>query len=125
MNQILDRDALKAACFAVARSTMWDRRPVDVASIDAVAERLCLIAVEYEEFVQGQERDPNLVTRAVVYLSHIHAIPPMRDDTTWFSDMLAALVELACPNAVASRESDAFYRDIEDGLAVSRGRFDS
>jgi hypothetical protein len=125
MRKPLDREALKAACFDVARTTMWDRRPIDVASIDAVAGSCFSIALDYLDFVQGQSRDPNLVTRAVMYLSRIHAIPPMRSDTTWFSDMLAVLIELACPNAQGAAESESFYRDIEEGIAVSRGQFDS
>jgi hypothetical protein len=123
MIRTLDRDPLRAACFAVARNTMWDRRPVDVASIETVADRLFSIAVDHGEFVQEQKRDPNLISRAVLYLSHIHAIPPMRDDTTWFSDMLTVLIELACPNALGSRDLDSFYRDIEDGITCSRGNF--
>ena len=47
----------------------------------------------------------------------------MRDDTTWFSDMLAVLIELACPNAQGSSESEPFYRDMEAGIAISRSRF--
>ena len=47
----------------------------------------------------------------------------MREDTTWFSDMLAVLIELACPNSHGSSESASFYRDIEAGIANPRGEF--
>jgi hypothetical protein len=120
MTKTLDRDALKAACFEAARTAMWDRRPVDVASIDAVASQFFSIALDHEQFVQGQDRDPDLITRGVSYLSRTHAIPPVRNDTTWFSDTLAVLIELACPNAQGSSESESFYLDIEAGIAVSR-----
>ena len=49
------------------------------------------------QFVDGQGRNPNLIVRAVRYLGGSHAIPPMRGDTRWFEEMLAALIELACP----------------------------
>ena len=106
----LGRDELKAACYQVATNTMWDRRPVDVEAIQTVAAELVKIAEFHEEFVIGQGRDPNLIIRAVGYLNYVHAMPPMRDDTRWFDDMLRVLVELACPNSVGSRELEPFSR---------------
>ena len=94
------------------------------AAIDAVAAKFFSIALYYGDFVHGQDRDPNLIARAVAHLGRIHAIPPMRGDTMWFSNMLAVLIELACPNALGSKESEPFYRDIEAGIAVSRGGFE-
>jgi len=49
----------------------------------------------------------------------------MNDDTTWFADMVEALVELACPNTGMTREAAAFFYDIETGIAVSRALIDS
>jgi hypothetical protein len=120
----LNREELKAACYEVATNTMWERRPVDVASIEAVAAQFFKIAEENEEFIVGQGRDPNLIVRAVRYLNHAHAMPPMRDDTHWFYDMLQVLIELACPNTGASRELEAFYQDIEEGIAESRADYE-
>jgi hypothetical protein len=51
MKKSLDRDALKTTCFEAARTTMWKHRPVDVASIEAVAAQLFSIALDHEEFV--------------------------------------------------------------------------
>jgi hypothetical protein len=118
--QKLDQKELKVACFGVARNTMWDRRPIDVAKIEFVADQLYKIAIDYNDFITEQRRDPNIITRAVMYLSTTHAIPPMRDDIRWFSDMLAVLVELACPNTIGSNGSDQFYHDIEKGIASSK-----
>lgn len=123
MPEVLDRQALWDACYEVARRTMWERRPVDAASITALAGEFARIGQEHEEFIVAHNRDPNLIVRAIEYLAGSHAIPPMRDDTRWFSDMLAALVELACPNAILSREQDQFLRDIEHGIATSRSRY--
>jgi hypothetical protein len=67
---------------------MWDLRPIHVRSIENVSDQFFKTAVEHEEFIIGQERDPNLITRAVTYLAHTYAIPPMRDDTHWSQDML-------------------------------------
>lgn len=120
---ILNRDELRAVCFEVARETMHEKRPVDVGLIQDLADQFFRGAADYEDFVAGQNRDPNLIIRAVRYLLSRHAIPPMRDDTRWFGDMLDALLELACPNTIADPEDDAFFRDIETGLAIARSSF--
>ena len=61
----LDKTALRNACRDVARTTMWDTQPVDVGAIEKLADRFLAIALDHEEFVVGQNRDPNLITRAV------------------------------------------------------------
>ena len=119
----LNREELKAACYEVATNTMWERRPIDVASIEAVAAQFFKIAEDHEEYVVELGRDPNLIIRAVRYLNHVHAMPPMRDDTDWFYEMLQVLVELACPNTAGSPELEAFYRDIEEGIASLRADY--
>lgn len=119
----LNREELKAVCYEVATNTMWAQRPVDVASIEAVSARFFKIAQEQEQFVTELDRDPNLIVRAVRYLNHAHAMPPMRDDTQWFYDMLRVLIELACPDTGASPELEAFFRDIEEGIATSRNEY--
>jgi hypothetical protein len=120
----LDHDELKAACYEVATNTMWDRRPVDVDSIQAVSAKFVEIAEFHEQFVTGQGRDPNLIIRAVRYLNHVHAMPPMRDDTRWFNDMLQVLIELACPSEEASADLEGFFEDIETGMAQSRAYYE-
>jgi hypothetical protein len=102
---------------------MWGRRPSSAATIDDAADHLFNIAIEHEEFVVSQGRDPNLITRAVTYLAHAHAIPLIREDTRCFSGMLNVLIELACPKGKPS-QFDAFYRDVTQGVAISRADFD-
>ena len=121
----LDRDELKAACYEVATNTMWERRPIDVEAIQAVAAEFVKTAEFHEEFVIGQGRDPNSIIWAVRYLNYVHAMPPMRDDTRWFDDMLQVLVELVCPNSVGSRELEPFFQDIEQGIANYRTGYDN
>jgi len=121
----LNRDELKDACYGVATNTMWDLRPVDVDEIQAVADQFFRIAEQQAQFVSEQGRDPNLVVRAVRYLNHAHAIPPMRADTRWFDDMLQVVIELACPDGAGSLELERFYRDIEEGIAISRSDYEA
>jgi len=120
----LDRDELKAACYAVAANTLWFRSPVDVQSIQAAADLFFKTALEHEEFLIEQGRDPNLIVRAVRYLDHVFAVPPPKNETQWFYEVLYLLVELACPNTGASRDQELFYQDIEEGIAESRADYD-
>jgi hypothetical protein len=119
----LDPTALKNACNVIARNTKWDRRPVDVASTDILASAFEQTALGFQEFVLDQGRDPNLIVRTVEYLQ-VHAMPPMRDDISWFTDMLTALIELTCPNFSGSPEHEDFYRDIEEGIAQARADYE-
>lgn len=112
--------ALKQACLAVAKRIAWRDGPVDEVLAASFAEILYKEALFHEEFIRGQDRDPNMITRAVSYLAHAHAIPPIGVDVFWFREMLSALVELACPNTPGRREDEQFYRDIEEGLQILR-----
>ena len=114
----LDYNLLKTTCFEIAKSTMYDLRPVNVSSIDDVATRFFKIVVKHEEYIISNGRDPNMLIRAVQYLNHHHAIPPMKDDTKWFEDMLEALIELVCPNTETNLKEDAFLHDIEEGISA-------
>lgn len=119
----MDEEALKTACFLVAKTTKWKRKPQGVESIQHLANQFFEIAKDYEEFVCGQGRDPNLITRAVLYLANVHAIPPMQENTEWFKNMMDILIELACPNTQPALENEMFYKDIEAGISNARAGF--
>jgi hypothetical protein len=85
------------------------RRNVRKKEIDALAEKYYRIAHVQLQFITEQNRDPNLLVRAVRYLAHTHALPPMGKDTEWFSDMLGVLIELACPNTGLPPPSPCSY----------------
>ena len=117
----LNTEALHAACRAVAEQTLWKpagEKKTTEKDIEALAGQLSDIALDRLEFITTQGRDPNLLVRAVRYLAHTHAIPPMRNDTGWFVDMLEVLVELACPNTNLPRGGKAFVVDLRRGLSA-------
>ena len=110
-------DELRQACFDVARTTKWSRKPVDSAEITVLADKLYEIA-------KGQvspeiEIDLPLITRAVRYLGQVHASPPMDDDTGWFYDMLRVVLEIARPNTGVEEENKEFLRDMLQGIEQS------
>jgi hypothetical protein len=121
----LDRSALKQACFDLAADILQERRPIDVEEIQELADQYFKIAAKpvLEEFILGQDRDPNLVLLVVHYLGHRHAIPPLRDDVRWFQEMFECLVELACPNCGGQEEDEQFFKEIEEGIATCRADY--
>jgi len=119
----LDHEGLRAACFELARAIRWKKDPVDEVIARAMVEMFYREAVFHEEFLVGQGRDPNIITRAVRYLALKHAIPPMGEDPAWFRNMVEVLVELACPNQGVTAEHEAFFQDIEQGIAEARGDY--
>lgn len=112
----LDHEALRAACFEAARKTMEDARPTDVAKIRRLADTFYLFARDHVKRIREQERDPDILVRAVSYLARTHAIAQMHDSTEWFFFMLRALMELACPEMGTSGETPAFLADVEEGI---------
>ena len=117
----LNTEALHAACLGVARETLWKPKGEKKSTVkerEALAEKLHSIALTHLEFITEEGHDPNLLVRAVRYLAHTHAIPPMRDDTGWFVDILQVLIELACPNTNLPPKGKAFILDLRRGLSA-------
>src|SRR5262245_1160403 len=108
-----DTTDLDAACFELARATKWAQRPVDADDIRRHAARLSGIA--RDQICEPLGRDVALLTRAVHYLLNAHAIPPMGDDTHWFSDMLSAVLEIARPNTGQDGKGREFLNDMLEG----------
>lgn len=120
----LDSEALDGACFALARALLWQKGPVSIEPIKEVASSLARTAREHADYLTGQQHDPNIVTRALEYLEHHHAMPTGNAEV-WARTALEILIELACCNTEPSSASEPFYRDIEAGLARSRDGYSS
>jgi len=118
----LNYEALQSACFAAAKETMWDVRPTDVRKIENLAKEFYNIALSHLNQILEHGRDADILVRAVAYLAHTHAIPPMHDNREWFLFMLRSLVELSCPKTIQTSESSAIFSDIEWGIALARGK---
>jgi hypothetical protein len=109
---------LYQACFEMARTTKWSRKPTDTDEIAALAKSFSEIAKERAEYGTELGIDIPLVTRAVCYLGQAHATPPLGDDTQWFSYMLDAVLEIARPNSALNGEGRAFLRDMLHGIGT-------
>lgn len=109
----LDNDALKNVCLEVARKIRWKDNPVDEVLAKATVALYFNKAIQYEQYLIDQGRDPNIIVRAVRYIAHKHVIPPMEGNVSAFADMLEVLIELTCPSSGADEEHEPFLKDIE------------
>lgn len=117
--RVLDMAALRAACQEVAKSTLWQApEPYDIGDIidsDQIARTVEAYVAEARRQAQDLAEaghDPNIVTRAVVYLAHEHAIPPMKEDLRWFRNALDVLIRLVNPLAPPTRAAAWIMNDL-------------
>ena len=113
-------DALRIACTELARSMRTGQSTIDNVISDAMVDRYMKAAQEYEDFVVGQERDPNLLVHIVRYMAAVHAIPPVEGSLNWFHNVFHVLLELACPNAGVDAMQEPFFREVQLGIQASR-----
>ena len=120
----LDRVALQAACYELARSIRWKDTPVDEVLARGMVDLYVKEATHHEQYLEGRGRDPNFIVHAVRYLAHVHAIPPLEGNFSWFTDSLDILVELACPNSGVSEAQRPFFEELAKGIAESRADYE-
>jgi hypothetical protein len=101
----------------MARATKWVQKPIDASELTGFASRLARISKNF--LSEELEIDEALVARAVGYLTQVHAIPPMDEDTRWFTEMLRAILEIARPNTVVDEDNKEFLRDLLHGIEQS------
>lgn len=115
----LDVQALRRACGDVARSVMWDLRPVDTDRIQNLADRFFEEASKRATLIEAPD-DPNAIVRAIWFLNSTYAVPPMKDDASWFGHALELLVQIVYPLSAPDRDVLAFLADLEAGIVRSR-----
>ena len=113
-----DIENLKAACFELAQTMLWQREPVGAADIQNSANRLIEVAERHVHDSDTFLIDVELIARAVRYIVQAHATPH-GEDLIWFDHTLRALLEVARPNAEISGNALMFVSDMRDRLAVS------
>ena len=121
---------LRRECEAIAENvlTNYDEpeliRPQDIWSSedrDRLAQRYYDIALHQVDCARRYDGDPEVVMRAVRYLGR-QAIPPLRDDPSWFLHCLILLLELARPTGPVGPEGEPFFDDIRRGMKEAEKR---
>ncbi len=119
MAQQLYKGALNDACVELAKQVLWTANGVSNDIVETLAAKFQDEALQSVDFIVGQDRDPNILTRAIHYLADSHAIPPMGSDVNWFRLMLSCVMELAVPNAGLTIKGAEFLTDMQVGIAES------
>jgi len=118
----LDEDLLRDASRDLARVVLAAGQPqVSNDILETLAARFEREAADFAPMVARAGRDPNLLTRAIIYITDAHALPLMGTDMDWFRQTLACLVELAVPGIALSERGGAFLQDVQVGIEQSLG----
>jgi len=115
----LDMEALRSACFHAAQVALQSKMPVDISKLQNLADSFLEIASEKILYIEGTDRDPNILVRAVDYLRRAHAFY-IGENLEKFEICLETLLELACPTIYQTANSIKFARDVEEGIAILR-----
>jgi len=118
MTQQMFKGALNDACLEVAKQVLWTPEGASNDVIETLAAKFQKVALDHVDFIVGQGRDPNIITRAIHYLE-VHAIPPMGTDIRWFKFMLNCVIEMAVPNSGLNSKQAEFLKDIQTGIDES------
>ncbi|MGW8306361.1 MAG: hypothetical protein ACWGIK_11145 [Achromobacter pulmonis] len=113
----MDYVEFEAACREVAKATLWTRGEPSADIIETQTHKLMKRCESNIAYIADMGRDPNMLTRAVRYIAHTHAIPPMGTGIEWFASTVECLIELAVPNTGQTAESSAFLHDVQEGIS--------
>jgi len=114
----LNESDLRKACYDIARVTSWRHNDTQSTSLDAIAAKAARyqsLALDHVEYLSNSGVDPNVLVGIVSYLS-MHAVPPMEDNESCFTDMLDVLVQLFAPNCEIGGEMKQFLIQLRDAI---------
>lgn len=116
-------EMIREACFDLSVSLMWEKESLTAdtilahtAELNAMAEEFYKISLWHMQNIEDEARQGEIVVRIIRYIDAAHAIPPLRGNIKWFDYTLAALVELASPNAGLTKSDGKVLEDFEDGI---------
>jgi hypothetical protein len=116
----LDLAALGRACWELAHDHLLSTDPnVDAWLCQTLAEKYTNEALFHQDYLVERGRDPNILVGAVRYLMNHHSVPPLARNGSWFRDMLAVLVEIACPHAGSRDDEVSLYAELQRGIEES------
>lgn len=117
----IDLPALQIACRTLARQGSWSEQGTPEIALAQLAGEFARLANEQVVSLIESGRDPNIVTRAIAYLTYTHVVPSDGLAKWWFAEMLTCLLELAVPTMIQTPESGSFLLDVREGIAELTG----
>lgn len=113
----MDEKGLLAACTHLARQVLYSNGSESKDVVETLAGKFLAICQQHQDYVRGNRESDDVIENSVWYLADVHAIPPMGISTSWFSEVMSVLIELAVPNAALGENSARVIPQIQEGIA--------
>ena len=107
---------IEEACFKVARTNMWENKPIDASPIIKYQQDMIVLALEALEHFESLGATEQDIANAIHYIEQIYALPPIKNNRAWFESTLRTILELAFPNSAVSGEAAMFAQKLMSGL---------
>ncbi len=107
---------IEEACLEVARTNMWDNRPVDAFPMIEYQKEMVAIALRALESFEGLGATEQDVADAIHYIEQVYALPPIGNDLDWFDKTLFTILEPAFPNSSVSGAAARFAEKLVSGI---------
>jgi len=114
----LNEEALKDACDLLARAMLSTAGDGSRDIVETVSTQLMDLAHQHVLFIEQMGRDPNILVRVIVYMTHVHGLP-FGADIKRVGTMLDCLLELAVHNVGLTHNSALFLADVGLGVELS------
>jgi len=124
----MDPNIIYTACFELASTLISKKKMLTIDRVEGslteqaeIANELNSIALEHLWGIIDNGGNEKLIARAINYINFVHVIPPLKDNYSWFDEMLRTLLELSCPNIILDNQIIEFLDDIENGIHKAKG----
>lgn len=107
---------IENACLEVARTNMWDNKPVDTDPMISFQRQMSKVGAEALEHFASLGATEQDISDAIHYIAQVFALPPIRDNLDWFKEVLFTILEIAFPNGGVSDEAARFAAKLIVGL---------
>ena len=124
----IEEKAIRNACFKMACDLIWGNNILAIQETESdlkesfeMTDEFFRIAMYHYQTLEYFGKSSEILVRAINYINHVHAVPPVKGQYQWFSEALIVLLELVCPNTIIDKNSPAaqFLKDIEKGITQS------
>ncbi len=115
----MQEKGLSAACTHLARQVLYGNGSESKDVVETLAGKFLDICKQHQHYVRCSCESDDVIENSVWYLADVHAIPPMGTSTSWFSEAMSVLIELAVPNAALGANSARVMPQIQEGIAQS------
>ena len=117
----LDKDKLYKSCSDLAKVVcLAQDEEINEANVRSKSSLIMDTALRYVTSIENRGGDPNIVSRAITYLSNTQTFTLQKTSMDTYFMMLEVLLEIAYPNYQQSTESSEFLSDLDTGIKLAK-----